>query len=630
MNKNTIEYLAYLLNASKNKNNEKAIFFIGAGFSVSAGIPLTNVIVRHIKLKFGKNPCIQSIADKNNYYELMGALTADERRDLFHFYITRKKVKLNLASIYLAQLLKEGYIDYIVTVNFDDLILRASTLYNFLPPVYDLSNIKTVTTTDIRTGSVIYLHGQYFGQWLLNNKEELDKVEIEVANLFNTIKTRRTWVIIGYSGNDGIFEKLKNLGSFSSELFWVKKEFTYEDKNVTDFLETPNTNANKIEGEYADSFLLKLHSELSKLNDLLTPPDILFKPFTYLKNVLNEVKINHKDTSVSNNPASLLKICHNRLDKVIQEYEIDYNLEKLQQEIVDAGIKGRFSQEIADEFKEIIIANNYQLANEQLSWYYNDWGVSLFEIAKQKQNKEQFLEVFEKYKIAKKLYSKNGNIFNNWGNALSELAKIKDDEILYNQSFEKYHLASRINPNDFSVYFNWGTSLYYLAKKMKDESLYFQSFEKYKKANELNQKNDAVLNNWGTVLFSLAYQNSDEKFYYDSFKKFEAASKINSKNASVYNNWGNALVNFSKLKNNDIELFSQAENILQKAVDLGGKTYNFSCLFAIQNKKDEALSYLEKSLQNNEISIDFVDKDQDWNGLKEDKDFIDLIKKFKI
>ncbi len=76
-------------------------------------------------------------------------------------------------------------------------------------------------------------------------------------------------------------------------------------------------------------------------------------------------------------------------------------------------------------------------------------------------------------------------------------------------------------------------------------------------------------------------------------------------------------------------MFSQAENILQKAVDLGGKTYNFSCLFAIQNKKDEALSYLEKSLQNNEIIIDFIEKDKDWNILKEDKDFIDLINKYK-
>ena len=46
MNKNSIEYLAYLLDkAKKEEGKEKAIIFLGAGTSVSAGIPLTNVIV---------------------------------------------------------------------------------------------------------------------------------------------------------------------------------------------------------------------------------------------------------------------------------------------------------------------------------------------------------------------------------------------------------------------------------------------------------------------------------------------------------------------------------------------------------------------------------------------------------
>lgn len=128
----------------------------------------------------------------------MGALTADERRDLFQFYVTRDRVKLNITNIYLAQLLKLNYIDYIVTVNFDDLILKACTFYNFLPPVYDISNIKTITTTDIRKNSVIYLHGQYFGQWLLNNPDELNRVEDEVLRLFNAIKTRRTWIVLRF------------------------------------------------------------------------------------------------------------------------------------------------------------------------------------------------------------------------------------------------------------------------------------------------------------------------------------------------------------------------------------------------------------------------------------------------
>ncbi|KUY15774.1 hypothetical protein BAZ12_07435 [Elizabethkingia miricola] len=65
MNKNSIEYLAYLLDkAKKEEGKEKAIIFLGAGTSVSAGIPLTNVIVRHIRLKFKNNPIIRDCIRK--------------------------------------------------------------------------------------------------------------------------------------------------------------------------------------------------------------------------------------------------------------------------------------------------------------------------------------------------------------------------------------------------------------------------------------------------------------------------------------------------------------------------------------------------------------------------------------
>ncbi|MGL4631248.1 MAG: hypothetical protein ACRCVT_08590 [Leadbetterella sp.] len=59
--KNSIEYLAYLVDKARNNGKDKAIVFLGAGTSVSAGIPLTQVIVKHIKLKFRKNPVIKIV-----------------------------------------------------------------------------------------------------------------------------------------------------------------------------------------------------------------------------------------------------------------------------------------------------------------------------------------------------------------------------------------------------------------------------------------------------------------------------------------------------------------------------------------------------------------------------------------
>ena len=53
-------------------------------------------------------------------------------KSLFYGYINNEKVKLNVTHIYLAQMLKEGLVDYVLTVNFDDLMLKACAMFNFI------------------------------------------------------------------------------------------------------------------------------------------------------------------------------------------------------------------------------------------------------------------------------------------------------------------------------------------------------------------------------------------------------------------------------------------------------------------------------------------------------------------
>jgi tetratricopeptide (TPR) repeat protein len=563
--KNTIEYLAYLLDKAKKENKEKAIVFLGAGTSVTAGIPLTNVIVRHIKLKFRNNPIIGNL---NDYYKLMGALTADERRDLFHYYVTREKVKLNMANVYLAQLLKEGYVDYILTVNFDDLIMRACTLYGFLPPVYDVSNIKTITTTDIRTGSVLYLHGQYFGQWLLNNEEELKKVENEVLNLFNNIKTRRTWIVVGYSGNDGIFDKIKTLGSFSSEFFWVKKELNNTtDEHILEFIKTPNINANKIEGYYADSFFLKLHAELSKLNDKLLAPDIFYKPFTHLKSIMQNVKDIDETDDLSLKVKSIIESANNRIEKAVSEFENKKSLEHLKQEIIDAILKKDFSEEKVKIFEDEINTYQFNEAKEELFWYFGEWGNTLCNLANTKQDKNLFHKCFEKYQKASELSSNDSTLYYNWGTALYDLAKLTQDENLFHQCFEKFKIASNLRHKSDALYYNWGCALSYLATIKQDEELFQESFEKYQKASELNPENDSIYNNWGIALSKLAQIKQFENLFQQGFDKYHKALELNPSNDSIYNNWGNALYAMAKIKQ-DETLFQQSFDKYHKANEL--------------------------------------------------------------
>ena len=171
---------------------------------------------------------------------------------------------------------------------------------------------------------------------------------------------------------------------------------------------------------------------------------------------------------------------------------------------------------------------------------------------------------------------------------MSLLAQTKsgiEAEKLYNESFEKYNQITQIKPDFYEAYNKWGIALSLLAQTksgIEAEKLYNESFEKYHQATQINPENYEAYNIWGLALICLAQTTSGieaEKLYNEAFEKF------------------------------------------QQAVKNGGSSYYLACLYAIRNKKKEALEYLERSLSRNEISVEFVEKDKDWDGLRDDSDF---------
>lgn len=208
MNKIKIEELVYLIKQAKEKDQPQPIFFIGAGASVSRNVPLASEIEKDILSEYSDNPFIKELpVDDRKYANLMECLLPHQRNELLKRYI--EKAKINVTHIYLAQLLINGYVDYVLTVNFDNLMLRSLALYNEFPPTYDMAILKELTTTTFEEKSIVYLHGQHHGLWLLNTKEEMAKVKVSARSVFDTIKNKRPWIIIGYSGSDPVFDSIK-------------------------------------------------------------------------------------------------------------------------------------------------------------------------------------------------------------------------------------------------------------------------------------------------------------------------------------------------------------------------------------------------------------------------------------
>lgn len=693
MKNETIEDLVYILKKAKNDNQPRPIFFLGAGASKSGNIPLANDIVKHILEKYSDAPKIKNLKTEDQTYpKLMECLLPYERDELLKEYID--KAKINVTHIYLAQLMSKGYIDYVLTVNFDNLMLRALSLFNEFPPTYDMAILNDLTTSKFKEKSVIYLHGQHHGLWLLNTEEEMSKVNKTVPRVFDSIKNRRTWVFIGYSGNDPIFKHIKKLGRFDNGLYWIAYKDYEPNKKVKDFLRTPNNNTSIIKGYDSDSFMLSLNAKLN-----LGQPEIINTPFSAVKKILNSI-VDIDDDKHFHGIKERLKISKEQVNDAIQQFENgktvsntkskdNYRINLLKREIIEFIINEKYDRPRISELYRIIQNKNNKELNNLLANLYFNWGTSLGNLAKTKENYEVekfYTNAFEKFKKAVNLKSDIPEIFNNWGCLLGDLAQTKNNknaEILYNKALDKFQSAINIKPNSHRTLYNWGNNLGNLAsikEGVEADKLYNQAFEKFQKA--INTKiinvepNDyEIFNLWGFNLGNLAkIKNKDDAdiLYNKAFEKYREAANINPIYYKTFENWGNNLGFLAKTKKgeNADELYNQAFEKFKIAIDLkpdsfialnnwgffltvqaktkeqqeadelynkalekykeaakiNPKSYNLACIYALKREREKAFKYLRDSLKDKEQEASSIRKDEDWEGYLNDKEFIALLK----
>jgi NAD-dependent SIR2 family protein deacetylase len=199
----TIDDLLETIRSAKDQGRSCSLL-VGAGCSDTAGVPLASGFVDEIKKRY---PQAYDRADKETYAKCMGQLGPGERRELIKGYVD--SAQINWAHIAIASLMKEGYVDRVLTTNFDQLVVRACALLGHFPAVYDFAASQLYHSEDIQGNAVIYLHGQSTGFVLMNTDEEVEEHSKKMAPVFQDAGQRRTWLVAGYSGeNDPVFDHL--------------------------------------------------------------------------------------------------------------------------------------------------------------------------------------------------------------------------------------------------------------------------------------------------------------------------------------------------------------------------------------------------------------------------------------
>ncbi|MEG2272954.1 MAG: hypothetical protein RSC05_11835 [Acinetobacter sp.] len=332
MNQNREELLKHLAASLHDAKKEGgAILLVGAGISVSAGIPpafkLMKIAIESFPNYFTEKE--QRLAQEDlsqlQYNDIMTKLSNVKRKELFKWFIEGnkdkriKKAKLNFAHIAIAELLKQGYFSRILTVNFDPLLIHACYMVGMypFPAIYDLGAMGKVNAELLHDPSIVYLNGQHVGFVQRNTTDQLEAHKETLTQIVRSTGCKKTWVVAGYSGeNDPLMHALNELRPYNNWLYWLEYGNQVIQKESHHFLENDEECKVIYECDADETFM-------EVADHLKCSLDFIEKPFTELELYSKEIDFNTSKAkgnhllSKVNNYISILKN-----DSVINKFKL--------------------------------------------------------------------------------------------------------------------------------------------------------------------------------------------------------------------------------------------------------------------------------------------------------------------
>lgn len=576
-----IARIAATLKRAKERQHP-AHFLIGAGCSISAGIPGAKDLVKKIHTQFEAECDSLSAHERESYGACMALLTINERRDLIRPYL--QKAKINWGTIALAQLIGAGFADRILTLNFDLVLENACGLIGLQPAVYDFGVAPASDPAMIVSPAIVHLHGQSYGLVLLNTDEETQAHRKKLQPVLIDTLRSAPLIVIGYSGSaDGISQTLLEEFEGREPLYWAG----YSDEPEGHLLKLLKKKYfSYFGGSDFDRFMIELAQSLG-----CWPPDLFFDPAGYLLKCINPVA--PYPVAGSGTSVDFLVELRGKLETWrIQTKESD-----AAGPVSELYMKGEFKAAVellASRRKSGMISDEDQ---EAAYWSLIDWAALLEQrawMADGNQRAGLLSEAGNKYEEALSIKKNGHEALNNWGLLLfrqGERTSNEDAIPLYIAAGQKFEEALRIKPDKHEALTNWGTSLCQRARLSSGDL--------------------------ASQLFAKAAEN------------FAAALSIEPASPAPMINWGASLVVQAKRAEGEeaARLLSAATEKLEAAAKLdGSKTYNLGCLAALRGDEEQCRWALENAEQHGTLpDIAHLNSDPDLGSMREKHWFRELI-----
>lgn len=282
-------------------------FFLGAGASISSGIPTGGDLVWYFKrelyctengISHDRFKDLKSESNRliiQNYFDLQTDTPERGNPKEYSFYfekcynswLARKSFIDSLVErrnpaigyLCLANLIINSRISNLWTTNFDQLL---ETAISNLDPTFPFNlcssaNAKSFDNLNTRYSCIYKLHGDYRYDKLQNTNKELKELEQEIHDQFYTKLCKKGLLVIGYSGSDesimSFFEgHLSDKAFLEKGLYWTTLKGYPVSKRVADLISNLNKNGKPafiIEIDNFDEFLLNFYYAIGESQETI-------------------------------------------------------------------------------------------------------------------------------------------------------------------------------------------------------------------------------------------------------------------------------------------------------------------------------------------------------------------------
>lgn len=440
-------------NNDNNKRDKRPHFaiFLGAGASKDSHIKLASEMMEDFKkiilededLTFDTDKARDDWFEEQNWHQeskskysclFQRAYKTDiDRRNYIQDVIAEGEA--SLGYIILSNFIAEGYVDTIITTNFDDLVYQACTSYTAVRPVvYSLGGFASEMSSMIDRPKVIKIHGDFLFSALKNTETELAEQDPNMSKQVEEILAKyEGLIVVGYKGNDeSVINLLRRLPSGHS-LYWcevsrmIKDEPTIElDERVIKLLKDKRGKLVEMKGF---DHLMKEILEVVKFDT-----NIIIRAFQKRQDKLNEELHKFDKVSEDDNKSQPDKT-EKKEESFTAKIENVFDLINLRNKTNEAWLDKNYDEQ--EKLARQIIENRPT----------DSFGH--FNLALALQEKKQNLdEVEANYRKAIELEPNNAVTYNNLGLLLAK------DKMRRQEAEENYLKALELDSNYPSPYYN--------------------------------------------------------------------------------------------------------------------------------------------------------------------------------